>query len=202
MRQFGGRGGFQTRPYKVESRVALSCSQQMYGPEKHHRKSIRLRDYDYMQARAYFVTVCTHDAVRIFGAVVDGHMVLSDAGRIVQGCWDDLPYHYSHVQLDAFVIMPNHVHGIIMLMDHVGAGFKPAPTESTLLRRHGLPEIIRAFKTFSSRCINQLRRTSGTPVWQRNYYEHIIRNDDDLHEVRRYIDDNPARWAEDEYYKV
>jgi REP-associated tyrosine transposase len=87
-------------------------------------------------------------------------------------------------------------------MDHVGAGFKPAPTESTLLRRHGLPEIIRAFKTFSSRCINQLRRTSGTPVWQRNYYEHIIRNDDDLHEVRRYIDDNPARWAEDEYYKV
>jgi REP-associated tyrosine transposase len=168
----------------------------MYNPNEHHRKSIRLRDYDYTQAGAYFVTVCTHNAVCIFGAVVDGKMVLSDEGRVVEGSWNDLPHHYPHVQLDAFVIMPNHVHGIIMLMHHVGAGLKPAPTE---LRRHGLPEIVRAFKTFSSRCINQLRRTIGTPVWQRNYYEHVIRNEDDLCEIRRYIDNNPARWVEDEY---
>jgi putative transposase len=180
------RGGFETRPYEVE----------MYNPDEHHRKSIRLRNYDYTQAGAYFVTVCTHDAVCMLGAVVDGKVVLSNAGRIVERCWDNLPYHYPHVQLDAFVIMPNHVHGIIILMDYVGAGLKPAPTG---LRRHGVPEIVRAFKTFSSRSINQLRHTPGTPVWQRNYYEHVVHNEDDLREIRRYIDDNPARWAEDEY---
>ena len=97
--------------------------------------------------------------------------------------------------------MPNHVHGIIVLTDqqrmnpiaeNVGAGFKPAPT-----RRHPLSEIVRAFKTFSSRRINELRQTPGVPVWQRNYYERVIRNDRELHDIRQYIVDNPAEWAAD-----
>ena len=109
--------------------------------------------------------------------------------------------------------MPNHVHGIIVLTDtsvilddaSVGAGLlrqpladaKPASTTDVHRIRHGLPEIVRAFKTFSSRRINAFQGTTGTPFWQRNYYEHIIRNDEALNRIRQYIEDNPARWHED-----
>jgi len=105
-----------------------------------------------------------------------------------------LPHHYPHVALDAFVIMPNHIHGIIVLADPtvVGAGFKPAPT--MVNKRHRLTEIIRAFKTFSSRRINESHGTPGRPVWQRSYYEHVIRNENDLDEVRKYIVNNPLKW--------
>ena len=128
-------------------------------------------------------------------------MHLSEAGRLAQAVWEDLPHHYPHVQIDVWVIMPNHMHGIVILAEaqateddmpvDVGAGLKPAPT------RHGLPEILRAFKTFSARRINALHNTVGTPFWQRNYYEHIIRNEAALNRIRQYIADNPARWAED-----
>ena len=161
-------------------------------PEKHRRRSLRLRDYDYSQAGAYFVTICTHNRTCLFGDIVDGEMRLNEDGRLAQSVWEALPKHYSHVELDAVVVMPNHVHGIIVLTaTPVGAGFKPAST------RHGLPEIVRAFKTFSGRRINQSRSTPGTPVWQRNYYEHVIRNDAALNRLRQYIAENPARWAED-----
>ena len=160
-----------------------------YDPRKHHRRSIRLPGYDYAQPGAYFVTICTHGRACLFGRVVDGEMRLNDAGRIVQASWDDLPNHYPHVQLDAFVTMPNHVHGIIILMDE--------PTT----KRHPLSEIVRAFKSFSSRRINQLRGTPGTRTWQRNYYEHIIRNEGDLRRIRAYIANNPAKWFKDRHYR-
>ena len=115
----------------------------------------------------------------------------------MRASWFDLPNHYAHVRLDAFVIMPNHVHGVIVLTE-VGAGLKPAPT--VVAKRHGLPEIVRGFKTFSSRRINELRGTPGTPVWQRNYYEHVIRGEDELNRVREYIDSNPTGWLEDRYH--
>lgn len=95
-----------------------------YDPEKHHRRSVRLRGYDYSQAGAYFVTICTQNRECLFGDMVDGEMRLNDAGRVVHGVWNDLPDHYAGVKLDAFVVMPNHVHGIIVI---VGAGY-PAPT--------------------------------------------------------------------------
>lgn len=120
----------------------------------------------------------------------------------------DLPSHYPHVELDAFVIMPNHVHGILVFQDDagvgtghagtrtafttVGAGLKPSPT-----RRHGLPEVVRAFKTFSARRVNALRRASGSPLWQRSYYEHIIRDERSLGRIREYVMGNPARWDAD-----
>ena len=180
-----------------------------YDPRKHHRRSIRLPGYDYAQPGAYFVTICTHRRACLFGRVVDGEMRLNDAGRIVQASWDDLPNHYPHVQLDAFVVMPNHVHGIIILTDDVvaiGAGLRPAPirpapiTQPTT-KRHPLSEIVRAFKSFSSRRINQLRGTPGTRTWQRNYYEHIVRNEGDLHRIRAYIANNPAKWFNDRHYR-
>ena len=159
-------------------------------PSKHRRRSIRLQGYDYPRAGAYFVTVCTQTRVCLFEDVVDGSMRLSDAGRIIQTTWDDLPNYYPNIELDEFVIMPNHVHGIIVIA--VGAGLKPAPT-----KRHGLPEILRALKTFSARRINEMRNTPGASVWQRNYYEHIIPDDGSLNKIREYIVNNKMQWALD-----
>ena len=170
-------------------------------PTTHRRRSLRLPRFDYTQQGAYFVTICTRNRACLLGDIVEGRMHLSEAGRLAQVAWEDLPHHYPHVQIDVWVIMPNHMHGIVILAEaqateddmpvDVGAGLKPAPT------RHGLPEILRAFKTFSARRINALHNTVGTPFWQRNYYEHIIRNEAALNRIRQYIADNPARWAED-----
>ncbi|MCP4360168.1 MAG: transposase [Chloroflexi bacterium] len=167
-----------------------------YNPHKHHRRSIRLKGYDYTQAGAYFITICVKGGLCVLGDIIDEKIQLNEMGGIVQACWDDLPNHYSHVDLDAFAIMPNHIHGIIVLdTDHVGAGLKPAPA-----KRHGLPEIVRALKTFSSRRINSLRDTTGTAFWQRNYYEQIIRNERHLTAIRQYILNNPINWKVDKLH--
>jgi len=166
----------------------------MKSSDVHHRRSIRLQGYDYAQTGAYFVTICTHHRECLLGQVVDGHTVLNQYGEIVVACWNDLSNHYLSVELDAFVVMPNHVHGIILLADPVGAGLKPAPT---VLKRQPLSEIIRAFKTFSSRRINESRSMPGITTWQHNYYEHVICNEDSLHHIREYIATNPLRWELD-----
>jgi len=162
-------------------------------PDERHRRSIRLKGFNYTLEGAYFVTVCTQNQACLFGDVVEGEIRLNDAGRLVQAVWEGLPEHYPHVSLDHWVIMPNHVHGIVFF---VGAGVKPAPMTADTAR-HGLPEIVRAFKTFSARRINSMHGASGRSVWQRNYYEHIIRDDDDLNRIRQYIMENPLRWSED-----
>ncbi len=185
-----------------------------YNPQKHHRRSIRLQGYDYTQAGAYFITICTWQRECLFGNIINNEMQLSRYGEAVQFNWHYLPRRYPHVLLDAFVIMPNHVHGIIFLTDDhvtnisgVGTGLeiishrainfsgKPAPT-----RQHGLPEVIRGFKTFSARRINQILCMAGVPVWQRNYYEHIIRNEESLQKIRQYIINNPSSWQQDKLY--
>ena len=167
-----------------------------FNPDIHHRHSIRLPGYDYSQAGAYFVTICTAGREYMFGEIIDGKVVPNDAGEIVKSVWNELPNHYPHVELDQFVIMPNHFHGIIVLLNTtinvVGAGLKPAPT---VIKRHGLPEIIRGFKTFSARRINEINKSSGSKLWQRNYYEHIIRNGYELDRIRHYIFNNPQRWV-------
>ena len=167
----------------------------------HRRNSIRLKEYDYSQAGMYFLTICAYERACLFGEIVDGAMRLNDAGRIVQTAWSALPEHYAHVALDGIVVMPNHVHGIIVLTpphgQAVGAGFKPARTATT---RHGLSEIVRAFKTFSSRRINANHGTHGTSVWQRNYWEHIIRDEPELAHIREYIHNNPAQWELDKLH--
>jgi len=171
--------------------------------EQYHRRSIRLKDYDYAKAGAYFVTTCTWQREYAFGEIMNGLVQLNRRGEIVQAVWDDLPNHYALVQLDAFVVMPNHIHAIIVLEDNteqasVGAGLRPAPTTpSTLAARPALPEIVRAFKSFSARRINESRQTAGRPVWQRNYFEHVIRDERELITIRRYILNNPLQWALD-----
>jgi REP element-mobilizing transposase RayT len=177
-----------------------------YNREVHHRRSIRLRGYDYGRPGAYFLTVCTRGGRQLFGAIDNGEMCLREAGQVVAACWNDLPQHYPCLSLDEFVVMPNHVHGILILAD-VGAGLRPAPTNrrgaggseiSAYMRRHGVPEIVRAFKSFSARRINEVGAGDGQPVWQRNYYEHIIRGGE-MDQIREYIRTNPLRWACDRY---
>ena len=172
-----------------------------HGQDRNQRRSIRLPNYDYAQAGEYFVTICTYNRECLFGEILGSEISLTLAGQVVLECWNNLAKHYPHVETDEFVVMPNHVHGIIVLIeqqsmnhitDDVGAGLKPAPT-----KRHPLPEIIRAFKTFSSRRINEHRSSQGSPVWQRNYYERVIRDDRELDAIRQYIVENPAKWAED-----
>jgi REP element-mobilizing transposase RayT len=160
-----------------------------------HRRSIRLKNYDYSSAGEYFVTICSHDRKHLFGEIVGEEIRLNEYGLIVQQTWHDLIHHIPNIELDEFVCMPNHVHGIIVILDAmVGAGSEPAPTG----KRYTLSEIVRQFKTFSAKHINEKRKSTGIPVWQRNYYEHIIRDDNDLYNTREYILNNPLTWFFDE----
>src|SRR5690606_2676086 len=141
------------------------------------RRSIRLKGYDYSQPGAYFITICTHQNHALFGKIVDGEMQLNNLGRVVQFTWDDLVNHVDNIELGPFVIMPNHIHGIIQIIETEGgavrAGSEPARTEpapTTSSSHTPLPEIVRQFKTFSARRINNLQKSTGEPVWQRNYY--------------------------------
>jgi len=166
-----------------------------FEPDKHRRRSIRLENYDYSQAGAYFVTICTRDRACLLGEIVNGEMRLNEVGQIVADAWKWLAVQYAHVELDMSILMPNHLHGIIMICDDIRrGGSRTAPTET----RKPLGRLIGAFKTVSTKRINELHLTSGGPFWQRNYYEHIIRNEEELAEVREYILNNPVRWNEDE----
>jgi REP element-mobilizing transposase RayT len=172
-----------------------------FDPERLHRRSIRLKGYDYSQPGAYFITICTQDRACLFGEVVDGEMRLNDAGQMVQDVWDELPAFYPGVQTDAFIVMPNHIHGIIIL---VGAGSHACPDEigqpqGVAPTRLSLPDVVHRFKTMTTkRYIDGVKKFGWTPfrrrLWQCNYYEHIIRNDHALQRFREYIWTNPLRW--------
>ena len=172
-----------------------------YNPEIHARRSTRLPNYDYSQRGAYFVTFCVAGRRCIFGGISDGEIRLNKLGQFVAEQWSRIPKYHSNAVLDAFVIMPNHVHGIIHLIDAptvpVGAGFQPAQTPHQSKPNHGLSEIIRAFKTYTARRINGHGKSSGEPAWQRNYYEHVVRNEKDLDAIRKYIVENPLKWELD-----
>jgi REP element-mobilizing transposase RayT len=176
-----------------------------FNPDIHRRRSIRLRHYDYAQAGAYFVTVCTQNRECLFGKIVDRTMVLSDAGKMIQMVWNKLPIHYDGVDIDQFIVMPNHVHGILVL---VGAGPRACPDLKTgrpqgVAPTISLPDVMHRFKSFTTKQyrigINQ-SQWSPFPgkLWQRNYYEHIIRGEEDLYKIREYIVNNPAGWDKDE----
>ena len=177
-----------------------------YNRDLHHRRSIRLKGYDYRSAGAYAVTISVNGRELSLGRVVDGEMELSDLGRVAAESWTWLEEQYPYVSLDAWVVMPNHLHGIIGIHDDDGdggrGGSRTALTPTALTRtpptkRKPLGRLIGAFKTVSTKRINQVRDTPGARFWQRNYYEKIIRNERQLHALRRYIMDNPRQWALD-----
>ena len=190
-----------------------------YDPEVHRRRSIRLKGYDYSRPGAYFVTVVVRDRLCLFGDVVDGEMRLNEIGRLIVEACEWLAGRYPHVGLDAYVVMPNHLHGIIVLTDEgwrgdsgsgsdrvsdgrgssvsVGrssrGGSRTAPTG-----RKSLGRLVGAFKTVSTKRVNLIRGTPGQRLWQRNFYERVIRNDRELDDIRDYIVGNPAKWETDE----
>ena len=163
-----------------------------YNPDIHHRRSIRLKGYDYSQAGAYFITISAQNRKCLFGKVVNGEMVCSDLGRIASESWLWMGNRYDHIILDAWVIMPNHLHGILVIADGRG-GSRTAPTDN----RKPLGRLIGAFKTVSTKRVNKMRRTPEVKLWQRNYYEHIVRNENELNRIREYIVNNPMQWELD-----
>jgi REP element-mobilizing transposase RayT len=177
------------------------------------RRSIRLQDYDYADEGAYFVTICTYGRACLFGEIVNGEMRLSRVGEVVLNEWLQTAIVRPNVELDAFVIMPNHVHGIIVITDRAGNNVgaqRAAPLQQPLTpnssnrdkRPHVTPgslgAIVRSFKSASTRSVNILRDTPAMPLWQRNYYEHVIRDEGDLNRIRLYIECNPQMWDTDE----
>jgi len=190
-----------------------------YNPQIHHRRSIRLQGYDYSQNGAYFITLCTHNRECLFGQIQNGQMILNEYGKMVEQCWNNLSNHYDNIELDAYVIMPNHFHGIILITDNVDnvdnvRAIRELPIHELPIhelprqqqkqrqqqrRKMLLPKIVGRFKMNSAKQINQMRNTPGISVWQRNYYEHIIRDEKSLENIRNYIINNPAKWQDDDY---
>lgn len=228
-----------------------------YDPDKHHRRSIRLKGYDYSSPGAYFITICTHHRQCLFGEIVDGEMRLNPFGQLVRSHWLKLPHHHAHVELDAWIVMPNHIHGILILNDpdrdvslggrgtalgqdledatddcNPNATPNSAGNQSNFLyaRSHegvafgreslsspsdGLPNavplpprlgvgtvgaIVLNFKSVTTRSFNRIQRSPGNAIWQRNYYEHIIRSEESLCRIRQYIYDNPLVWQQDQLH--
>lgn len=170
---------------------------------RQRRNSLRLRGFDYSRCGAYFVTMCTKDRELLLRTIENEMMRLTEAGEIVSACWKQIPEHFSSAKLDEFMVMPDHVHGIIVVSDRTesmrvfvhGGAIQESPrlkrNDPACRRRMLLPMIIGRFKQNTSKQINILRGTPGLPVWQRCYYDHVVRDEDSLSRIRRYIIANP-----------
>jgi putative transposase len=188
--------------------------------KKHRRRSIRLKDYDYSQSGLYFITICSQDRRCLFGEIADGVMILNDAGQMIREQWSILPNRFNSIELHEFIVMPNHFHGIVELVSEQTVG---APLVGALVERHQMgqpqgiaptaPEInptigdvIGAFKSLTTNeYIAGVKQKNWSPfnkkLWQRNYYEHIIRSEQSYLEIAEYIQNNPLKWLEDKYYE-
>ena len=224
----------------------------VFDPDIHHRRSIRLRTHDYAAGGIYYITICAEERRRLFGVVVNGHMALNEAGRMVRDVWNEIPAHCPEYRIDEFVVMPNHFHGVVAVVvppgmnvcpsgaSDVGAALRgrphgpidvgqsgasdtgegqarrpapdegqarrPAPDEGqarrpapTVTGTPSLPDFVYRLKSLTTkRYIDGVKHHGWPPfpgkLWQRNYYEHIVRNDADLARIRAYICDNPANW--------
>jgi len=198
-----------------------------YDPKIHHRRSIRLQGYDYSQNGAYFITLCAQDRKPIFGKIVNGEMQLSQFGIIVRDEWLKTSEMRKNIEMDEFIVMPNHFHGIIVIddggwarLEMNGAADLGTGTESTgtvhraptpAIERFGkptsntIPTIIRGFKAAVTKQINTIQINAGVynmpeRIWQKNYYEHVIRSEASLNKIREYIMSNPLNWIEDDLF--
>lgn len=162
------------------------------------RRSIRLKHYDYAEAGAYFVTVCSRNRECMFGTIMNGTVQLHELGNVVQLQWLRTAQIRNNIALDQFVVMPNHLHGIINILRRGVLPCAPVHTRRLKSPSQTLGAIIRGFKSSTTKHINVMRNTPGRPVWQDNFYEHVIRNEDDLNAIRDYILNNPLQWELDE----
>jgi REP element-mobilizing transposase RayT len=151
---------------------------------KYRIESAHLRGWDYASDGSYFITICTHEREKFLGRIIQGKMQLNAYGTIVEKCWFDLPNHYKNIVLDAFVIMPDHIHAILIIDNTLETGLRPVSTF----------EIVRALKSFSSRRMNELDKSPGKTRWQLHFHDHIIRDEQALCRIRQYIINNPSAW--------
>ena len=173
-----------------------------FDPQKHHRRSIRLKNYDYAQPGGYFITIVTYQREMLFGEIENGEMKLNGFGKIADDCWRAIPDHFPNVELGAYVVMPNHVHGVIVINDGPATNSSPdvGARHAWPLPPHGpkpksIGAIVGSYKSAVTRRIG--REHNATGIWQRNYHEHVIRNHEEWDRIHRYIEANPLRWAED-----
>lgn len=178
-----------------------------YNKAIHNRQSIRLQEYNYSQSGIYFVTINSKDRNNIpdfFGKIVDGAMLLNDLGKIVEEVWQEIPDHFKGVELDTFVIMPDHMHGLIIINEIEELSHNPGNliyqnrgvvSQERALKKRSLGSIVGSFKAEVSRRIIRKLKTERASIWQRNFYERIIRDDKELETVRCYIENNPANWG-------
>lgn len=184
-----------------------------YDPEIHRRCSSRLRGYDYSKAGAYFITICSKGRECLFGDIVHGEMRVNDAGNMIHAAWNDLPARFNKMERDEFIVMPNHVHGIVVLICRGESCIRPSFSSSTKQGYHkdrpygtlsdSIGRIAQALKSMTThQYINGVRRSAWKPfsgkLWQRNYWDHVIRNESELDRIRAYIMNNPAQWASDQ----
>ena len=186
-----------------------------YNPDKHHRKSIRLKGYDYSQAGLYFITICCQNKVHLFGNVINKQMILNDAGKMIEKWFNELQNKFPDVKCHEMVVMPNHIHFIIENIGSVGADLRVCPNDSNIsktekrvseiLGEHAgspLHRVLQWFKTMSTNeYIRGVKNNNWIPfdgkLWQRNYWEHIIRNDQSHQKISDYIINNPSKWNDD-----
>jgi len=154
------------------------------------RKRLRLRNYDYSAPGTYFTTICVHNRECLFGEITEGKVRLSPFGRIVEQAWTWLGDHYASVELDEWVVMPSHLHAIVTIRD-------PPVADSTNRPAKSLGRLLAAFKSISTNEINRMRGTTASKVWQRGFYDHIVRSEAALARIRRYIVENPVAWETD-----
>ncbi len=191
-----------------------------YNPDIHHRRSIRLKGYDYSQAGLYFITICTQSRLCLFGEIENGEIILNDAGIMIKTIWHEIPVYYHGFNIHEYVVMPNHIHGIIQIINecdrvHVGAGPRACPDidaqPNVIGQPRGvaptmsLPDIVHRFKTLTTkRYTDGVKQKNWEPydrrLWQRNYYEHIIRDEKSYYRILEYIKTNPRKWQDDKYY--
>ncbi len=185
-----------------------------YNSVVHYRRSIRLLNYDYSQVGMYFVTICCQDMVCRFGSVVDGKMVLNECGERIQNWYYELENKFPNCKNHSMIIMPNHIHFIMELTNNVGADLCVCPNyfvennQNELGEHRGSPlhSIIQWFKTMTTNEYIRNVKTKNWPpfnkrLWQRNYYEHVIRNELSYNEIINYIITNPLKWEFDKFYQ-
>ena len=176
-----------------------------YNPNIHKRKSIRLQEYDYSQSGLYFITICTSDRKCLFGQINEQKMVLNEGGDIAEKCWLQIPVHFPNALLHEYIVMPNHVHGIIELSttrveDIQPLQHTPKQNQFQKIIPHSIGSIVRGFKIGVTQWFRQ--NSDEHNIWQRNYYEHIIRNQESYQKISAYIVNNPGQWKEDKFYIV
>jgi REP element-mobilizing transposase RayT len=193
-----------------------------YNPDIHKRQSIRLKGYDYSQSGLYFITICCYQRECFFGNIINSQMILNNFGQLIKEEWLKSAEIRKEIELDDFVIMPNHFHGIVIINQEINSDFmkndvdfqdnnvgangrsplqqiQSSPPKISM-KPKSISSLIAGFKSATTKKINVIRNTHQNPVWQRNYYDHIIRNDESLARIREYVQNNPLSWENDQLH--